>query len=99
MQAVMGMVLNATFNNISAISWWWMKPKYPEKISDLLQVAGRVWITNQYEKHGRKKLMKKENTQMLEGKHSPERMHTRPKHQLATSYVHNNKIIIWLNQW
>jgi hypothetical protein len=42
--------------------------------------------------------MKKENTQMLEGKHSPERMHTRPKHQLATSYVHNNKIIIWLNQ-
>ena len=41
---------------------------------------------------------KKENTQMLEGKHSPERMHTRPKHQLTTSYVHSNKQIIWLNQ-
>jgi hypothetical protein len=29
------MVLNATFNNISVISWWsfywWRKPEYPEK--------------------------------------------------------------------
>jgi len=33
------MVLNVTFNNISVISWsrfyWWRKPEYPEKTTDL----------------------------------------------------------------
>jgi hypothetical protein len=33
------MMLNATFNNISVISWrqfyWWRKPEYPEKTTDL----------------------------------------------------------------
>ena len=24
------MVFNATFNNISVISWWWRNPEYPE---------------------------------------------------------------------
>jgi len=32
-------VFNATFNNISVISWrsvyWWGKPEYPEKTTDL----------------------------------------------------------------
>jgi hypothetical protein len=36
------MMFNATFNNISAISWlqfyWWRKLKYPEKTTDLPQV-------------------------------------------------------------
>jgi hypothetical protein len=44
------MVLNATFNNISVISWrsvffnfyWWRKLDYPEKITDLSQVAGKL---------------------------------------------------------
>ena len=36
------MVLNATFNNISVISWpsllfWWKKPKYSEKTTELSQ--------------------------------------------------------------
>ena len=35
------MVFNATFNNISVISWsqcyWWMKPEYPEKTINLPQ--------------------------------------------------------------
>ena len=39
------MVLNATFNNISAISWrqfyWWKKPGYPEKTTDLSQVTDK----------------------------------------------------------
>ena len=39
------MVLNATFNNISVISWlsvfyWWRKPEYPEKIFRLVQDVG-----------------------------------------------------------
>jgi len=36
-------VLNATFNDISVISWrqfsWWRKPENPEKTTDLLQVT------------------------------------------------------------
>ena len=35
----MVMVLNATFNNISVISWgkfyWWRKPGYPKKTTDV----------------------------------------------------------------
>ena len=34
---------NATFNNISFISWrsvfWWRKPEYPEKTTDLPQLT------------------------------------------------------------
>jgi len=36
------MVFNATFNNISAISWWsvlLVKPECPEKTTDLLLVT------------------------------------------------------------
>ena len=33
------MVFNATFNNISAISW--QKPEYPEKTTDLSQVTDK----------------------------------------------------------
>ena len=36
------MVSNATFNNISAISWR-MKPEYPEKTTDLPQVTDKLW--------------------------------------------------------
>ena len=35
------------FNNISAISWrsfyWWMKPEYPEKTTDLSQVTDKLY--------------------------------------------------------
>jgi len=34
------MVFNATFHNISVIWWrfyWWRKPEYPEKTTDLSQ--------------------------------------------------------------
>jgi hypothetical protein len=41
------MVLNATFNNFSAISWrsvfWWRKPEYPEKTTDLSQVTDKLY--------------------------------------------------------
>jgi ankyrin repeat protein len=41
------MVFNATFNNISIISWgqfyWWRKPEYPEKTTDLSQVTDKLY--------------------------------------------------------
>jgi hypothetical protein len=33
------MVLSATFNNISVISWRWREHEYPEKTTDLSQVT------------------------------------------------------------
>jgi len=44
------MVFNATFNNISVISWQsnrWRKPEYPEKTTDLSQV---MWRKPEYPK-------------------------------------------------
>jgi hypothetical protein len=41
------MVFNAIFNTISAISWrqfyWWRKPEYPVKTTDLLQVSDNLY--------------------------------------------------------
>jgi hypothetical protein len=40
-------VFNAIFNNISVILWgqfyWWRKPKYPEKTTDLSQVTEKLY--------------------------------------------------------
>ena len=41
------MVSNATFNNIPVISrsqiYWWRKPEYPEKTTDLTQVTDKFY--------------------------------------------------------
>jgi len=41
------MIFNATFNNISAISWRsffvWRKQEYPRKTTDLLQVTDKLY--------------------------------------------------------
>ncbi len=41
------MVLNATFNNISAYRsdqfYWWRIPEYPEKTTDLPQVTDKLY--------------------------------------------------------
>ena len=40
-------VINATFNNISEISfYWWRKPEYSEKINDLSQVTDKLYHKN-----------------------------------------------------
>ena len=40
------MVFNAIFNYFSALSWsqyyWWRKPEYPEKTTELLQVTDKL---------------------------------------------------------
>jgi len=40
-------VLNTTFNNTSVISqwlvYWWKKPEYPKKITDLLEVIDKLY--------------------------------------------------------
>jgi hypothetical protein len=39
-------LFNATFNNISVISWqfyWWRKPEYPEKTTHLSQVTDKLY--------------------------------------------------------
>ena len=41
---VIGMVFNATFNNISVISFhWWRKLEYREKTTDLQQVTDKLY--------------------------------------------------------
>jgi hypothetical protein len=40
----MVMVFNATFNNISVISWWSVElPEEPEKTTDLPQVTDKLY--------------------------------------------------------
>jgi hypothetical protein len=43
------MVFNANFNTISVMAWtchgqfyWWSKPEYPEKTTDLPQVTDKL---------------------------------------------------------
>ena len=44
------MVFGVTFNNISVISWWsvywWRKPEYPAKYTDLPQVNDKLYRTD-----------------------------------------------------
>ena len=45
------MVLNATFNNLSAILHWWRKQEYSETTIDLPQVIDKLYHIKLYRIH------------------------------------------------
>ena len=45
------MVLNATFNNLSAILHWWRKQEYSETTIDLPQVTEKLYHIKLYRIH------------------------------------------------